>query len=44
MTYVQPTVTPEILRDVCGRWATGVAVVTGHDANGTPLGMAVNSR
>ncbi|QIX54020.1 flavin reductase family protein (plasmid) [Rhodococcus sp. DMU1] len=28
---------------MCGRWATGVAVVTGRDASGAPLGMAVNS-
>ncbi|AFR50937.1 flavin reductase-like, FMN-binding protein [Gordonia sp. KTR9] len=28
---------------MCGRWATGVAVVTGRDTDGSPLGMAVNS-
>nr|WP_271209073.1 flavin reductase family protein [Rhodococcus wratislaviensis]GLK33528.1 monooxygenase [Rhodococcus wratislaviensis] len=43
MTEVQQTVSAEVLRDVCGRWATGVAVVTGCDASGAPLGMAVNS-
>lgn len=37
------TVTAEIVRDVCGRWATGVAVVTGAAPDGGPLGMAVNS-
>jgi 3-hydroxy-9,10-secoandrosta-1,3,5(10)-triene-9,17-dione monooxygenase reductase component len=34
---------PGLLRTVCGHWTTGVAVVTGHDAEGRRLGMAVNS-
>ncbi|WP_224404053.1 flavin reductase family protein [Pseudonocardia sp. ICBG1034] len=37
------TVEPDVLRRVCGHWATGVAVVTGRAADGAPLGMAVNS-
>ncbi|SFN29807.1 NADH-FMN oxidoreductase RutF, flavin reductase (DIM6/NTAB) family [Pseudonocardia ammonioxydans] len=36
-------VDPAVLRQVCGHWATGVAVVTATAADGTPLGMAVNS-
>jgi flavin reductase (DIM6/NTAB) family NADH-FMN oxidoreductase RutF len=36
-------VEPEVLRQVCGHWVTGVAVVAGTDRHGVPLGMAVNS-
>lgn len=30
-------------RDLCGRFATGVTVVTAFDAHGQPAGMTVNS-
>lgn len=43
MSTVDTEVRPEILREVCGRWVTGVAVITGTAADGTQLGMAVNS-
>ncbi|NIY69443.1 flavin reductase family protein [Streptomyces malaysiensis] len=43
MTSTQPDVSPAVLREVCGRWATGVAIVTGNGIDGMPLGMAVNS-
>ncbi|MFF3569279.1 flavin reductase family protein [Nocardia jiangxiensis] len=43
MTASEQQLAPEVLRDICGRWATGVAIVTGTDTDGTPLGLAVNS-
>ncbi len=30
-------------RDLCGRFATGIAIVTAFDADGQPAGMTVNS-
>ncbi|MHA7223959.1 flavin reductase family protein [Arthrobacter sp. RHLT1-20] len=36
-------ISPQELRQVCGEWATGVAVVTSVDPQGKPVGMAVNS-
>lgn len=36
-------VSPEILRRVCGFWATGIAVITGTASDGSPKGLAVNS-
>jgi flavin reductase (DIM6/NTAB) family NADH-FMN oxidoreductase RutF len=30
-------------RDLCGRFATGVTIVTTFDADGRPMGMTVNS-
>ncbi|MER6936109.1 flavin reductase family protein [Nocardioides sp. NPDC127514] len=36
-------VSPDLLRRVCGHWATGIAVVTGTAPDGTPRGLAVNS-
>ncbi|MBP6443852.1 MAG: flavin reductase family protein, partial [Gemmatimonadales bacterium] len=30
-------------RQLCGRFATGIAVVTARDAEGRPAGMTVNS-
>ncbi len=35
--------TTRSLRDALGRFATGVAIVTAKQADGTPLGMTVNS-
>lgn len=43
MTSATAEITPELLRDVCGRWVTGVAVITGTSAAGGQLGLAVNS-
>lgn len=34
---------PRALRDALGRFATGVAVITTRAADGTPLGLTVNS-
>lgn len=34
---------PESFRRACGRFATGVAIVTTTDANGTPHGLTINS-
>lgn len=36
-------VTPELFREVMGRWVTGVAIVTGNGSDEEQLGMAVNS-
>lgn len=43
MTSVDTQIRPEALRDVCGRWVTGIAVITGATADGAQFGMAVNS-
>jgi len=43
MTIIDTDVQPQFLRDVCSEWATGIAIITGTDADGTNLGMAVNS-
>lgn len=43
MIRTDTEIRPEVLREVCGRWITGVAVVTGTALDGAPLGMAVNS-
>lgn len=40
---LEAAVTPELFREVCGRWVTGVAIVTGTGVEGERLGMAVNS-
>ena len=37
------TVSAEILRRACARFATGVAIVTVRDSNGKPQGLTVNS-
>ena len=37
------SVSERAFRDVMGRFATGVAVITTVDADGTPVGMTVNS-
>jgi flavin reductase (DIM6/NTAB) family NADH-FMN oxidoreductase RutF len=37
------TCAPEDLRRTCAAWPTGIAVVTGTDQNGGPVGLAVNS-
>lgn len=36
-------VAPDVLRRVCGHWATGIAVITGSAFDGSPRGLAVNS-
>jgi 3-hydroxy-9,10-secoandrosta-1,3,5(10)-triene-9,17-dione monooxygenase reductase component len=36
-------VAPEDLRRTCAAWPTGIAVVTGADRDGGPVGLAVNS-
>ena len=36
-------VTPERLRQACGAFATGVAIVTARNADGGPVGMTANS-
>ena len=40
--YPAPSVAPELFRRVMGRWATGVSVVTAHDATGD-AGLTVNA-
>ena len=42
-TPTTPSVSSDLLREICGEWVTGVCVVTGTDAVGTATGMAVNS-
>ncbi len=37
------TIDPYLFRQLCGRFATGVTVVTALDAGGMPVGMTVNS-
>lgn len=34
---------PFLFRQLCGHFATGVSVVTAHDAGGVPVGMTINS-
>lgn len=34
---------PFLFRQLCGRFATGVTVVTASDAEGLPVGMTINS-
>ncbi len=34
---------PERFRELCGRFATGVAIVTARDAAGNPVGMTASS-
>ncbi len=34
---------PERFRELCGRFATGVAIVTARDAQGNPVGMTASS-
>ena len=43
MSELHPIIAADTLRNVCGQWATGVAIVTGQGPDGAPLGMAVNS-
>jgi flavin reductase (DIM6/NTAB) family NADH-FMN oxidoreductase RutF len=38
-----PDLDSAVFRQLCGRFATGVAVVTATDAGGTPVGMTANS-
>jgi 3-hydroxy-9,10-secoandrosta-1,3,5(10)-triene-9,17-dione monooxygenase reductase component len=38
-----PSVDPAVFRQLCGRFATGVVVVSITDPQGQPLGMTVNS-
>ena len=38
-----PDVDPSVFRQLCGRFATGVSVVTTADARGRPVGMTANS-
>jgi flavin reductase (DIM6/NTAB) family NADH-FMN oxidoreductase RutF len=38
-----PDVDPSVFRQLCGRFATGVSVVTTADASGRPAGMTANS-
>ena len=37
------SVTPELFRRACARFATGVAVATVSSADGTPFGLTINS-
>lgn len=37
------TVGPAEFRELCGRFATGVAIVTAFDTDGAPAGMTANS-
>ncbi len=37
------SVTPELFRTTCARFATGVAVATVTSADGTPFGLTINS-
>ena len=38
-----PDVDPSVFRQLCGRFATGVSVITTADARGRPAGMTANS-
>lgn len=38
-----PSIDPDNFRRLCGRFATGVAIVTTLDADGLPAGMTANS-
>lgn len=42
MSVPRPAVSPEAFRRLVGRWATGVSVVTGRDAEGD-VGLTVNA-
>ena len=33
----------EVYRQIAGRWLTGVAIVTSHNAAGTPVGLTMNA-
>lgn len=40
---LDPEIDPRQLRDCCGQFATGVAVITTRRADGTPVGLVANS-
>ena len=40
---LDPEIDPRALRDCCGTFATGVAVITTRRPDGTPAGMVANS-